>query len=69
MKAGGNQLIICNTYNTIHFWSDKKKVWQLLHTVLIEVYRRESNLAISSSPVTKIMYRFYWRTAVKKRNF
>jgi hypothetical protein len=35
------------------------------------VYRRESNLTISSSPVTKIMYRFYWRTAIKekKRNF
>ncbi len=26
------------------------------------LYRRESNLAISSSPVTKIMYRFYWHT-------
>ncbi len=36
-----------------------------------DMYRRESNLAISSSPVTKIMYRFYWRTAIKekKRNF
>ncbi len=35
------------------------------------MYRQESNLAISSSPVTKIMYRFYWRTAVneKKINF
>jgi hypothetical protein len=35
------------------------------------LYRRESNLAISSYPVTKIMYRFYWCTAVneKKRNF
>jgi hypothetical protein len=28
------------------------------------LYRRESNLAISSS---KIMYRFYWRTAVDER--
>ncbi len=35
------------------------------------LYRQESNLAISSSPVTKIIYRFYWRTAIKekKRNF
>ncbi len=35
------------------------------------LYRRESNLAISSSLVTKIMSRFYWRTAIKekKRNF
>jgi hypothetical protein len=29
-------------------------------------YRRELNMAILSSPVTKIMYRFYWRTAIKE---
>ncbi len=31
------------------------------------LYHRESDLAISSSPVTKIMYRFYWRTAVDEK--
>ncbi len=35
------------------------------------LYQRESNLAISSSPVTKIMYRYCRRTAIreKKINF
>jgi hypothetical protein len=28
------------------------------------LYRQESNLVMLSSPVTKIMYRFIWRTAV-----
>jgi hypothetical protein len=46
-------------------------VWSLAIFFVDYVYRRELNLAISSSPVTKIMYRFYWRTAVNetKRNF
>ncbi len=30
------------------------------HSMVAVVYSRESNLAISSSPVTKIMYRFDW---------
>ncbi len=33
VRAGGNQPILSNTYNTTHFWS--KKEWQHLHTVLI----------------------------------
>jgi hypothetical protein len=38
-----------------------------LRTVLLKLYCRESNLVISSSPVTKIMYRFYWCTAVNEK--
>jgi hypothetical protein len=47
------------------------KFFLLLPSIMILLYRRETNLAISSSPVTKIVYRFYWRTAIeeKKINF
>jgi hypothetical protein len=46
-------------------------VYIYIYVNLELLYHRESNLAISSSPVTKIMYRFYWSTAIeeKKRNF
>jgi hypothetical protein len=41
-------------------------MWLYIIVVYLYLYRRESNLAISSSPVTKIMYKFIGVVLLKK---